>query len=189
MITLGNTKLKCAKIGTFDLPLSTCNKRCKGCYARRWTYQAPNVQKHLYANYEMSLRNDFTKRFSEEIVSLGISIIRFHSSGDFYSQEYVEKVADIVKAHKNVTFYAYTKANFNFKRLHLAKNCILIPSIINGKINFGTLEELQPLIKSGSILCPFKKGNGVQCGISCALCMNRSMKKHLEKHGVVFIKH
>jgi hypothetical protein len=39
-----------------------------------------------------------------------IDTVRIHDSGDFYSQEYLNKWADVARALPHLTFYAYTKS-------------------------------------------------------------------------------
>jgi hypothetical protein len=83
------------------------------CYAKQGMYRFNNVkvarQKALDAtmdvNFVETMIEDLTKFFKK-----GINTVRVHDSGDFYSQEYLDKWYSIASQMPWMKFYAYTKA-------------------------------------------------------------------------------
>lgn len=92
----------------------------KSCYARAAErYNSPKASR--YRNYEKSLEDSFVADMIETIeyhlarpVFKGKKVVfRIHESGDFYSQEYVDKWVEIINHfadRKNLVFMAYTKS-------------------------------------------------------------------------------
>ena len=68
---------------------------------------------------------------------------RIHSSGDFYSQAYIDKWEQITKNNPSVIFYAYTKQKrkFNFDGLAALPNFVLIDSLQYRRVNYGKKEK------------------------------------------------
>lgn len=116
----------------FNLPAGdTCPfaGKCKDyCYAKTGNFVYPNVKKSLQANYEASKQPDFVQNMIDELSCSGASWVRLHSSGDFYSKEYVGSWRQICKALPNMEFYAYTKSWRLFGTKSLPKNLHLICS-------------------------------------------------------------
>lgn len=133
-----NSKLKKDGIHNFDIPayqsstgLITCPnaKTCiANCYARQGTYLFSNVKRKHEANLAATLQDDFVDRMIAEIIKRKAKIVRPHSAGDFYSQEYANKWLSIIKALPNVEFYAYTKSWNLFDLDNLPSNFKLIQS-------------------------------------------------------------
>ncbi len=122
-----NSKLKKDKIFNFDIPayksntgLITCPmaKDCiANCYARQGTYNFPVVKAKLERNLTISLTDDFITLMDYEIKKNKVKILRIHSSGDFYSREYIAKWMKIMELNPEVKFYAYTKSFRWFSKL------------------------------------------------------------------------
>lgn len=103
----------------FNLPpLETCTPTswCLGdsnnkpnCYALKGNFVLPNVKKGAKERYETSLKDDFADRMSFEIEKAKPRYFRFHSSGDFYSEEYVQKVIDIAERFPETLFRTTTR--------------------------------------------------------------------------------
>ena len=116
------------KIIAFDLPAGiTCPFKgaCyEGCYARAGTY--PLHEKKLMKNFEDSKKDSFVEdminRLSYEILATRPTYVRLHSSGDFYSPEYLAKWVKIAGAYPTVIFYAYTKCVQWIKSATLPEN-------------------------------------------------------------------
>lgn len=79
------------------------------CYALRNNFQLPNVKKAAMARYRLSQRDDFIDSMAEEISRRGVEYFRFHSSGDFYSEEYVRKVIAIAEKCPETLFRTTTR--------------------------------------------------------------------------------
>jgi len=130
--TTGNTKLakendRGYNILGFGIPAdyvfvdkqgATCNTcpgacACKGvCYAKQGRYNMPNVRDARVRNLTESLGDTFVLDATDDLryyKRRGYNVIRLHDSGDFYSQEYLDKWAAIAHNHPDLIFYAYTK--------------------------------------------------------------------------------
>lgn len=107
-----NTKLKKDGIFCFNLPpISTCPcaGECKSyCYALQSAKRWPSVRKGLAKRFLLSTTRNFVDQIVPECE--GKRYIRIHSSGDFYSEEYVRQWRMIALSNPNVQFYAYTKS-------------------------------------------------------------------------------
>lgn len=180
----GNLKLS-KKVGVWTIPasLSICGRVCKGCYAHKSQNQYKQALAYRTRNYEASLLPDFE---NEKIV--GFDIIRVHESGEFYSQEYINKWVKIARNHPNIIFYAYTKriGEFNFDELTSLKNFVLHNSLHNGKENYG--KDISEVAETcGGFVCPLtlqKDWHG-KCGHDCTWCMqkkNEGTPIFFEKH-------
>ena len=145
MLTNSNSKLKKsslkhnAKIYTFDIPAYktatgkiTCPfaKDCiKYCYARKGSYTWKNTVLKYESNYKLSKTDDFVDIIQDEINrKRKITHIRVHSSGDYYSPEYLKKWLKIAKNNPNIIFYSYTKSIPLVNKVNLPKNYIMIYS-------------------------------------------------------------
>jgi hypothetical protein len=92
---------------------NTCSAAlaCKAvCYAKQGSY----AWKNTIAARQRALSHSFSDSFVTDMVAkLGRSraydTVRIHDSGDFYSQEYLEKWYSIARALPRFKFYAYTK--------------------------------------------------------------------------------
>ena len=109
-ISEGNEKTGCF---SFDLPSKrTCpgktNLCSSKCYAALLEKIYPAVAKKYDANLEFTYSDNFVAYMVLNIPQ-GCEF-RIHVSGDFYSEEYIAKWSEIVKARPDVTFYAYTRS-------------------------------------------------------------------------------
>lgn len=110
----GNHKLP-TSIGIFDLPYYiTCpgaTIACKQyCYAKKAERAYNAVLPYRMLNYNLSTTKHFVKDMVAEIHRMKFKCIRIHASGDFYSQEYLDKWCAIAEQCKDTTFYSYTKS-------------------------------------------------------------------------------
>jgi len=184
-LTLGNSKLSNG-IATFDLPATkeVCGRACPGCYAEKAQRIYPSVLPSREKKLMLSKHKAFTDAMNKAIHSLQPHYIRIHSSGEFYSQQYIEKWAKIARSNLQRTFYAYTKRmkDFDFSPLTKLPNCVIIDSLHSGALNYGAREQAPP----DMFLCP-DEGRQTEkvCGVSCTYCMT----KEAESTGVFFVKH
>ena len=116
-------------------PIKTCVNcsTCAGsCYAM-FRYQYPNVQKRWNRNLEMTKADNFVELSTIELKYKATPIVRFHESGDFYSDEYIDKCFDLAVANPQIKFYGYTK-NKNALRLNALANVNIIYSFVDTNI-------------------------------------------------------
>ena len=117
-LSKGNSKLP-KTMGIFNLPaIQTCSNclECKEfCYALKAERMYPNVLPSRMNNWGDSLNQLFVNKMVSKIIRLKVKTIRLHESGDFFSQAYFFKWAEIAKQLPDIQFYTYTKAvNINF---------------------------------------------------------------------------
>lgn len=129
---LGNAKLQKTSGGTFgrvigygipadhDFQVDGRNfNTCFGagpcrafCYAKQGAYNWPATKAARQRALESTLSESFVADAIADIGRMrGVGVVRIHDSGDFYSQEYLDKWSTIAAAYPNIIFYAYTKAN------------------------------------------------------------------------------
>jgi len=193
VLSVGNHKLS-KRIASWSLPASqdVCGRECQGCYAIKAQRVYPNVLPSRLMKFELSKSpHAFRIKVNQAVRKLRPTYVRIHDSGEFYSQEYINNWADVIKVNTDVTFYAYTKRlrDFDFTRLKLLPNMVLIDSLKHKGLNYGSLEA-RP---DGMFQCPDYKGSelrkqtpsGPICGTLCTYCMT----KDAEDTGVYFKKH
>jgi hypothetical protein len=194
MLKIGNSKLS-KVIAIFDLPaIKTC-VNCELCKNTCYAMKAQRMYKHTKAfrdnNYNESLKESFVDKINMELMQLrkkGIKYIRIHSSGDFYSNEYLNKWIKIAELNRDLIFYSYTKA-YKTKQLFLPDNLIIHQSYfeIDNKpyINYDNIENIIILKdKIDGYICPDTLGHeGIHCGITCLWCMTKQTKQ------ILFVKH
>jgi hypothetical protein len=100
----------------------------KFCYAQKGAYNFGNVKPLFEQRYNLTKSNVFIKAINESIKVKKVDVLRIHDSGDFYSNEYINKWLTIAKENKNVIFYAYTKSIPLFEKINLPDNFIVIYS-------------------------------------------------------------
>ena len=79
------------------------------CYARRNNFNLPNVKDATMKRYRASKRKDFVEKMLEELEKADPEFFRWHSGGEFYSEEYVDKVREIVRNTPNTLFRTTTR--------------------------------------------------------------------------------
>jgi protein gp88 len=91
------------------------------CYARNGTYRFPAVRAKHESNLTFVL-DDLPGWQAAMTAELGAARfarqwIRVHDAGDFFSDDYLLAWLQIMRAHTEVRFYAYTKEVARFRRL------------------------------------------------------------------------
>lgn len=99
------------------------------CYAASAEAQYKNTRDLRWRNFEASQSGDFVNMICDEIQRLGLTSIRIHSSGDFYSREYVNKWIQIARLNPQVTFWGYTKMLPFYNVLNAESNMFFVYSI------------------------------------------------------------
>ena len=185
LLTYQNSKLKHQLI--FNLPVShaICGRQCAGCYALKAQRRFPSVLASCERKYQASLLPTFASTIISEIANFKrpLTAVRLHSSGEFYSQAYIDQWVTIASALPHIKFYAFTKrlSDFDFTALSSLPNFILINSLQHGGLNYAPLTDL----RSDLFTCPATLGRPVTCGITCRYCMS----KQAQHHAPQFVKH
>ena len=181
-----NYKLKRQFIFTLPASKEICGRTCPGCYAIKAQRRFPKtVIPYREARYKASLQDDFVDRIVNELSTTrrDVRTVRIHESGEFYSQEYVDKWYSIAKALPQFTFYTFTKRinDFDFTKLMNLPNFIVINSLQFNRLNYGSLSEAP----KKAFICPFTSTGNAICGVTCRYCMT----KQAQENGVWFKKH
>lgn len=169
LLTKGNDKVKAL---IFDLPTSSCGMSCDKCYAKKAEKRFPNVVKKRNLNLFSSGLPGFITRINDEIVKSKNKTVRIHSSGDFFSQEYLDKWTIVAQTRKETSFYAYTKKKhmLDFTVIEALPNVNIINSMTPFGVNYGNKEYCEDLVKIGYFLCPCNKENKIKCQVECNHC-------------------
>ena len=85
---------------------------CKAvCYAKQGHYVKPNVVAARKHNLKRSMQAGFIQKVVDDLSRFKkVNVVRIHDSGDFYSQNYLDKWIAIARAVPHIIFYAYTKS-------------------------------------------------------------------------------
>jgi len=134
LLIKGNSKMG-TKVYIFNLPphltckpTQWCLKGRNGkpaCYARRNNFKLPSVKDATMKRYRASKRKDFVEKMLDELQRIKPQFFRWHSGGDFYSDEYVEKVGEIVKNTPGTLFRTTTR------RRDLSKSILKLAKLSN----------------------------------------------------------
>jgi len=132
-ILSANSKLKKHKIFSFDLPPRiTCVKCNCCCWAEKGHYTQKPKDKKLRWKFLhwLTKQPDFESTMINSIkAKKSAAAIRIHGTGDYYSQDYIERWSKIIAALPKMKFYSYTKAlHLDFKPLVDLDNFTLIQS-------------------------------------------------------------
>ena len=200
LLKRGNAKLSKA-IANFSIPAGkeVCGIECKGCYAIKIQKRYKNVAEAWQRNLKDSLKPDFEDRIVAEIKRLynskhSVRYIRIHTSGEFYSTEYIFKWANIAQRVYNeisedIIFYAYSKKWKAFKEelsfLNVLPNVVVHDSLKDG-LNYDIKSKIEARAKkTGGFICPDTVDKSVKCGETCTWCM----QKGNESKPIYFVKH
>lgn len=132
----GNAKLQKTSGGTFGrvigwgIPADTnfvadgiYHNTCPGalacravCYAKQGSYTWPAVVAARQRALDATMSPAFTVDAIADLRAMrNVGVVRIHDSGDYYSQEYLDKWIAIAHACPSIIFYSYTKsAHLNF---------------------------------------------------------------------------
>ena len=184
----GNEKLD-KSILIFDLlagtELKVCNQNCFKCYAIQ--SQKQYIYSYMFRYMNTVLAKTNTTILSDLIISQiksakSKNVIRIHSSGDFFSQEYINMWDGIIKEFPMKKFYAYTKRlnDFDYTSIQSNKNFNLINSVVSldGQTvyNYGDIDHIKMLSENGYFVCPATKHNWKgMCGKDCNFCVTNKM--------------
>jgi hypothetical protein len=85
----------------------------------------PSVQAATLARWAASQKEDFVEKVLAELKRLKPQFFRWHSGGDFYSEEYVKKVTEIVEGTPDTLFRTTTR------RRDLTESILLLARLPN----------------------------------------------------------
>lgn len=122
----------------------------EGCYARMGAYTFGNVKPVFEWRLECTFKPEFAAMIQAEITKKRVERVRIHDSGDFYSQEYLNKWIAIANVNPNVEFYAYTKMVSMVKSTPLPSNLRII-------FSFGGTQDASINVKSDRHSLVFEK--------------------------------
>lgn len=192
IFTCGKNMKIGANVSILNLPpVKTCPncKDCaKTCYAM-WRNGSKTVHDRWERNLEMTKRADFVELATTELKYRCTPIVRFHESGDFYSEDYIDKCMELAIRNPQIMFYGYTKVK-SALRLNALANMHIIYSLIDTPIgevrNYGSKEYCEFLRDNyNATICPFEttgmKARGEKCMIDCKECLTCS--------SVCFVQH
>ena len=192
LLSYENMKLKNQLIFSITVSKEVCGRQCPGCYALKPQLRFPKVLQYRERMLERSKQDSFTQEVIDEIQQFKkpIEAVRLHSSGEFYSQDYINKWFTIAKQLPKQKFYAFTKRkkDFDFSKLESLPNVVIIDSLKFGGLNYGSEADMVKLkVEHGAMICPatFKGASKDTCGVSCSWCWD----KKAQQFGTVFIKH
>ena len=121
LLSLGNSKIGKNLIRTASFGLQagkTCPgaKDCLGsCFAMAGNYIFKNVIQKQNERLDASNQLDFVGVINAELKALRVGAVRVHDSGDYHSEEYLDKWIEIARQNPSVIFYSYTKSVHFFK--------------------------------------------------------------------------
>lgn len=192
----------------FGCPGAT--KACKGCYAQKRRHLWSPVQKvfaenwKLLCKFEQDNNTDGATQAILKQIRKDAKIFRLYESGDFHSQWSVDVWSNVIRAKKNVLFWAYTRSfHLNFTSLTRNKNFALWASTDNFnkqeakqfvrrfrksgvKHAYGPWEHDDDL-PTNSFVCPVTMGQ-IELSGACEKCSLCIVKRRTSKN-VVFLKH
>jgi hypothetical protein len=114
LLSVGNRKLG-EVVAHFDLPaLSTCPGRTaacsSACYATKRWYRTRAVKRRLAWLLRQSRSAGFAGKLVREIRERGFTHVRWHASGDIYSEGYARRMLAAMRASPRVVFWLYTRS-------------------------------------------------------------------------------
>lgn len=127
-----------------DRVTGTCPMHCDNCYVDNGNYNFPsNVAGRMIRYILVRYFMDQVKRaIIAQIIADGITQVRIHDAGDFFSTQYVDMWADIIKHFPDVKFWTYTKWEYAVNAFDQFDNAFITPSLTPAGLNFGTCTEL-----------------------------------------------
>ena len=180
-----NAKLKNQFIFTLPATKPVCGRTCPGCYAIKSQVRFPKALAYRERMLARSKQDDFAATIIDELTKSKrtIEAVRLHESGEWYSQEYVNKWVVIASSLPNLKFYTFTKRmkDFDFTALMALPNFVLIDSLLFGGLNYDILEKLDPT----RFICPATTPAKAICGMTCTYCWQKSA----QVDSVQFVRH
>ena len=184
LLAKGNKKMDKSVFNWSITPIESCPncKDCaKTCYARFPYYYYKVTKKAWDRNFALAKSGEFKKHIINQLKKSRIcEFVRIHTSGDFFSQQYINDWKEIIETFPNIKFYTYTKTLhlFDFSEITSLPNFNLINSIaFDGGLNYGDKNRVKFLQSHGYIVCPAtisqENKEKFHCGSTCFICMKK----------------
>jgi hypothetical protein len=195
-LSRGNEKVKAS---IFSLPH---RKSCPGSTPACRAFCYAQVAEYLYTdkegnktvlncrinNMNASKQNDFSEKMTAAILKRWKNkIVRIHESGDFYSQEYINKWAQIARNCPEYTFFGFTRSwMFDLSKLQNLPNVHLRYSIdrttkqVCAGFPLAVAEVENP---GGFFACPGTASGDIKCMVDCKRCVETTENIFFSIHG------
>jgi hypothetical protein len=155
----GNIKVKAF---IFNMPAIYTCRNCTGCYAGCYAVggmeQYATSKVKTFANLFMFLhhRDLLAELFDKQVSGSNKGLVRFHGSGDVFSQPYTDWLAERARKNPESQFWMYTKAENDYSQFDKVPNLNRVLSILpDGSNNFGKLDYVTQKSKEFKIpICP-----------------------------------
>ena len=191
LLSKSNSKLKKENIMSFGLPSgSTCPGagECKKiCYAAKGCYRFKNVKATQQARFTVTQQDSFIDLINSELAAMRKkpTAIRIHDSGDFYSQEYLDKWVRIAEYNPTITFYAYTKSlHLDFSKR--PENMLIIGS--KGSI-YDDVAEYWKQVNTTATVIKSPDEVDVNNQVNCSESDLKAIQAAVDGKAIVLIKH
>ena len=191
LLKKGNHKLS-KQVGIFTLPTHTCigSGICrKFCYADKGYTRFKKCVQSRENKFNISRQENFIELITTEIKKMKkIKAIRIHESGDFYSQEYLNKWKYIAKQFPNLIFQCYTKSFILDLWSNLSENFIIFQSLggkFDNKVDLTKNTARVDILKKIDVdefICPYSNSDFTKCFEYCNECFDTKNFKHVVFH-------
>lgn len=155
------------EVFAFNLPSPKTCKPTKWCAANCYAQSIHLNKLRREERYEISLSKEFPGLVIGEIKKKKIKLVRLHSTGDFYSKNYIKKWIKIAQNCPNTLFRTSTR------RRDLTQDILRL----NALKNFAVRESLDPSRIKPSMNLPVAAVEGTplaekffRCPINCHKC-------------------
>jgi hypothetical protein len=149
----------------------------KFCYAKKAERQYKNVRTSRQMNLQETQKDDFVPNVINELSKRKSHYIRIHESGDFYSQEYLNKWMAICRALPDKSFLVYTQ-NFTLDYSAKPSNLVVyysvwpdsvgVPDGLRAYVVDSTGKKLTTMAINNTFTCP--KGHTIEKCNQCNHC-------------------
>jgi hypothetical protein len=188
LISIGNNRKLSRSIAVFNLPShKTCPGKTslcdKSCYAKKAERLYSNARDMRERNYTATQKSGFADEMIKEIRESGVKLFRWHESGDWFNQRYLNNSIKIAKALPNVGFLAYTRSHhLDFSKC--PKNLVIYFSydkessaveILDGYL-YAFMQDKMDITPVDGHICQSDNFKGLHhyCGDKCKYCWNGS---------------
>jgi len=185
---IGNSKVYAHIFDTLAVYTCPNHADCEAtCYARKFQrmYAGCLMRRSINTYLAENDLDTLEKLIIAQLTHARRDIVRLHSSGDFFSQAYVDLWTRIAERFPAISFYTYTKTSWDFSSLLSLPNFNLVSSICpDGSINYGTLDAMRTKARAfHAPICPYRAGQqgNPHCGKECRICLKSPL--------VLFVQH
>lgn len=171
------TKNKTLAMPTFNLPaIKTCPNATDACltycYAQHGNFNRLQVKERHEFNLTETKKDSFIEQLTKELKYR--KYFRWHSSGDIYNEEYLDKIYQVILNTPNTFHLIYTRWNGNDPKLHYLNtlaNCNIFLSYDPG------ITDIKPRLNSAFVhptlsTCKKQTHKGTTCR-TCLYCYTK----------------